>query len=228
MDVINTVGALAGVGAFVGVSVLAVLYFSQARDVRRLRDWAGRAPERAAQAEQALVAYEAGTAAPQAQPQTATEHQGDVAEQPAAAPAAVGAPMAPQGAPPQQPPQTREDWQIEAEAAADAELEQRRQQREQFGGYTTHKRGGLPEVNSPWIVLVGGAILIFAVIFGAIHVLGGGDGTETTSKGKKKGGGSPEVVKVAVLNGTAVPGLAAKVGDDVTSSGFKLGAVTNS
>jgi hypothetical protein len=32
--------------AFLGLAVLALLYFSQARDVRRLRDWAGRAPER--------------------------------------------------------------------------------------------------------------------------------------------------------------------------------------
>jgi hypothetical protein len=33
--------------AFLGLAVLALLYFSQARDVRRLREWAGRAPERA-------------------------------------------------------------------------------------------------------------------------------------------------------------------------------------
>jgi hypothetical protein len=33
--------------AFLGLAILALLYFSQARDVRRLREWAGRAPERA-------------------------------------------------------------------------------------------------------------------------------------------------------------------------------------
>jgi hypothetical protein len=33
---------------------------------------------------------------------------------------------------------------------------------------------------------------------------------------------------VAVLNATAVPGLAAKVGDDVETNGYALGAVTNS
>ena len=37
-----------------------------------------------------------------------------------------------------------------------------------------------------------------------------------------------EDVEVAVLNGTAVPGLAAKVGDDVEANGYMLGAVTNS
>ena len=31
-----------------------------------------------------------------------------------------------------------------------------------------------------------------------------------------------------MLNGTSVPGLAAKVGDDVRVNGFTLGAVTNS
>lgn len=38
----------------------------------------------------------------------------------------------------------------------------------------------------------------------------------------------PGEVEVAVLNGTSVPGLAAKVGDDVRVNGFKLGAVANS
>lgn len=52
MDVIQDVGAYAGFAAVVGLAVLSALYFSQARDVRRLREWAGRAPERAA--EQAL------------------------------------------------------------------------------------------------------------------------------------------------------------------------------
>jgi hypothetical protein len=33
--------------AFFGLAILVLLYFSQARDVRRLREWAGRAPERA-------------------------------------------------------------------------------------------------------------------------------------------------------------------------------------
>jgi hypothetical protein len=35
--------------AIPGLAVLSALYFSQARDVRRLREWAGRAPERAAE-----------------------------------------------------------------------------------------------------------------------------------------------------------------------------------
>jgi hypothetical protein len=43
---IQEIGAAAGVVAVVGLAVLSALYFSQARDVKRLREWAGRAPER--------------------------------------------------------------------------------------------------------------------------------------------------------------------------------------
>ena len=49
MDLIQDVGAYAGFAAVVGLAVMAALFFSQARDLRRLREWAGRAPERAAE-----------------------------------------------------------------------------------------------------------------------------------------------------------------------------------
>jgi hypothetical protein len=50
MDLIEQIGAFLGLVAFVALAVLVLLYFQQARDVRRLREWAGRAPERAAEA----------------------------------------------------------------------------------------------------------------------------------------------------------------------------------
>lgn len=50
-DILVNIGAIAGFAAIVGLAVLAMLYFSQARDVRRLREWAGREPERAAEVE---------------------------------------------------------------------------------------------------------------------------------------------------------------------------------
>ncbi len=43
---IETVGPYAGMLAMVGFLVVTVLLFSQARDLRRLREWAGGAPER--------------------------------------------------------------------------------------------------------------------------------------------------------------------------------------
>ncbi|HEY0632463.1 MAG TPA: LytR C-terminal domain-containing protein [Thermoleophilaceae bacterium] len=47
MHLIQEIGSYAGLAAIPGIAVLSALYFSQARDVRRLREWAGRAPERA-------------------------------------------------------------------------------------------------------------------------------------------------------------------------------------
>src|SRR5215208_2065641 len=46
-DQVEKYGAYAGIAAFLGLAVLSLLYFAQAREVRRLREWAGRAPERA-------------------------------------------------------------------------------------------------------------------------------------------------------------------------------------
>jgi hypothetical protein len=43
---IKTLGAYAGFAAVVGLALLALLYFAQARELRRLTEWAGRAPER--------------------------------------------------------------------------------------------------------------------------------------------------------------------------------------
>src|SRR6059036_1081646 len=44
---LQKIGALAGLAAIPALAVLALLYFAQAREVKRLREWAGRAPERA-------------------------------------------------------------------------------------------------------------------------------------------------------------------------------------
>src|SRR5215218_10151283 len=73
-------GSYAGIAAVFGLGVLSLLYFAQAREVKRLREWAGRAPERAAELEaRAVAAAEEKLAAP---------------AEPAAAPAAVPVPAA--------------------------------------------------------------------------------------------------------------------------------------
>lgn len=46
---IEQIGAFAGLAAFLGLGVLALLSFTHGRDIRRLRDWAGSAPERDAE-----------------------------------------------------------------------------------------------------------------------------------------------------------------------------------
>src|SRR5271167_5116953 len=50
------IGAIAAFAALAGIAVLSLLTFSQARELKRLREWAGRAPERAADLEQRVSA----------------------------------------------------------------------------------------------------------------------------------------------------------------------------
>ncbi len=44
-DLIERIGAYAGLAAIPGLAILSLLFFAQAREVRRLRDWAGHEPE---------------------------------------------------------------------------------------------------------------------------------------------------------------------------------------
>jgi hypothetical protein len=53
---LEQIGSYGGLAAIVGLGVLSLLYFSQAREVKRLREWAGRAPERAVELEQRVQA----------------------------------------------------------------------------------------------------------------------------------------------------------------------------
>ncbi len=55
-DQVEKYGAYVGLAAFLGLAVLTLLYFAQARELKRLRDWAGRAPERAQELEARVVA----------------------------------------------------------------------------------------------------------------------------------------------------------------------------
>lgn len=51
-NVVERIGAYGGLASIIGLGVLSLLYFAQAREVKRLREWAGRAPERASEIEQ--------------------------------------------------------------------------------------------------------------------------------------------------------------------------------
>src|SRR4051794_20649622 len=103
--VVEQAGSLAGFPAVIGLAVLSALYFSQARDLRRLREWAGRAPERAA--EMATTGQPVPTpvpgrvvAVPQRAPQPGqpAATNGDAAPSVTAAPASEAAKVAAAGA----------------------------------------------------------------------------------------------------------------------------------
>jgi hypothetical protein len=70
------------------------------------------------------------------------------------------------------------------------------------------------------LLIVGG--VAYAIVSGS-----GGEG-DGSGHGKQAAARvSPSEVEVAVLNGTAVSGLAQDFGDKVQGKGYKLGAVTN-
>jgi hypothetical protein len=119
-DKIETFGAYFGYAAVIGLGVLSLLYFAQAKEVKRLREWAGRSPEREADLAQRAqadvqrrvvaqpIVPQPGVAAT-AGPQTPAAQQAEAARKAAAAavlqkfqPPGGTAPGAPVVAPPGQ------------------------------------------------------------------------------------------------------------------------------
>ena len=183
MELIDKIGAFLGLAAFLGLGVLALLYFQQGREVRRLREWAGRAPERAeaaaAEAEEALGAQDAIS---------------DEDERPS-----PGDRMS-----------------------------------SRWSALTGRLPGGIGgRLPAPrWMALIALGIVLIAV-----GVATGGFGLvgdDEPAKEKGEGRLQPGEIGVAVLNGTAtaegqpgVPGLAAKIGDEVKKVGYKVGPVSD-
>lgn len=205
---IEQIGAYAGLAAFLGLAVLALLLFTQARDLRRLREWAGSAPERDTERKQATSAV----AAQRAEELRALEDS-RTAERTAL--------------------ESREERRRRREAGLPEQTtsERLREGVSGFGG-----RLGEPR----YLIGVFVAFLVVVAIAGFLVLGGGDDGTQASNKGNNQGGQNqkqqqqkqqqqtaPAEIEVTVLNGTAVSGLAAEIGDTVESSGFQLGAVGN-
>jgi hypothetical protein len=202
VELIKEIGAFAGLAAFMGLAILALLYFSQARDLRRLRDWAGRAPERDAEGVETTSAL----AAERAEELRKLEEERRSKEE-----AQRGESQAAEK-------RERRRQRREAGLPEETRLERIQSRFSGIGG------GRLPEPRYLAVVIGGVIVLGAAVAVGVLGVFGGGN----DGNGAKDGKLSPGQVTVSVLNGTAVQGLAARVGDKVESDGFQLGAITNS
>src|SRR5688572_32915418 len=94
-DQVEKYGAYIGIAAFFGRAVLSILSFAQARELRRLRDWAGRAPERAQEVEARAIAQAEAARRVQAQPRRAPAPSPAGTGAAAATAAAAGAATAP-------------------------------------------------------------------------------------------------------------------------------------
>ena len=206
MDLLKEVGAVAGLASFLGLALLALLYFAQARDVRRLRENAsflveGEDGEAVAPADRAATAVASTTKEPEK----------------AAAAAAATAPN-------------------EAEAFRRAELaRQAAERRQRFERRRRDPNGGgrgrpawLSEPLSIAVIAVGALLVVAGIAFGATKIIGD-DSSDSGAATKKDGKGPcpPGQTKVAVLNGTATPGLAAQSAGQLRQAQYKVGPVGN-
>jgi hypothetical protein len=73
-------------------------------------------------------------------------------------------------------------------------------------------------------------LVLVAIVGGGAYLLLSGSDSGGSTQGSKQAAAKlkPGEIEVSVLNGTAVPGLAATFGDEVEEKGFELGAITNS
>lgn len=193
---IEQIGAFAGLAAFLGLAVLALLSFTHGRDIRRLRDWAGSAPERDAERKEqtSTIAAQRAEELRALQEQRTAEHE------------------------------------------AVSHREERRRRRE--AGLPEQSRGerlrgslsGFGEWAARPSSLVALFVVILVIVGGVAYLVISGSDSGSGGKSAKNAAAKikPSEIEVTVLNGTAVPGLAATFGDKVEGKGFKLGAVTNS
>jgi LytR cell envelope-related transcriptional attenuator len=209
MHLIERVGSYVGLASFLGLAILALLYFSQARDLRRLREWAGRAPERAADMERAATTQSQQTAG---QPAAET-----VTHVPPALPASQH----------QMPP-------VPLTAAT---AKRRKPLRDRI------RNVHIPQLRYLALSLAGVLVLAGAA-YGAVELINNDNGGTTSDAQKNSASGhrdrgadggnraqqvsvDPAKVTVAILNGTTVQGLAAKIGEEVRAGGFTLGTIGN-
>jgi phage shock protein PspC (stress-responsive transcriptional regulator) len=203
LELLKEIGAFAGLVAFLGLAVLALLSFAQGRDLRRLREWAGSAPERDADRKETTSEAASERAEEMRKLDEARE-----AEQRAA--------------------DLREHRRERREAGL-PELTRSERLRERFGGGAVNGGGIGSRLGEPRYLIAIFVVLI-VVVGGAAYAITQSGGDEANGKGGKQAAHAvkPSEIEVAVLNGTAVEGLAGSYGDMVERQGFQLGAVTNS
>jgi hypothetical protein len=206
LHTVERIGSFAGLASFLGLAVFALLLFAHGRDIRRLRDWAGSAPER----EQERMEATQNIAAQRAEELRELE-ESRTAEHDAIA-----------------------DREQRRQRREEGLPEQTRGERfrERFSGFgESLSRPALLGVLFVVFLLVAGGVVYAVTNTGSSS----GDSKTGKGNGKGEGNGKkataakikPGEIEVAVLNGTSVTGLAASWGDKIEKKGFELGAVTN-
>jgi hypothetical protein len=198
LHTIERIGSFAGLASFLGLAVYALLLFAHGRDIRRLRDWAGSAPEREAERMEQTQNIAAQRAEELRELEESKTAEHDAIEQ-------------------------RE---VRRQRREEGLPEQTRGERlrERFSGFgETLSRPALLAVLFVVFVLVVGGVAYAVLNNGSSSSGSKGDHSSKQTAAKIK----PGEIEVAVLNGTSVTGLAATWGDKIENKGFEVGAVTN-
>ena len=254
METIQQIGSYAGFAAVVGLAVLSALYFSQARDLRRLREWAGRAPDRPAPPRSAAEARATGAPSerqPQVSGSTAGAGAGEALAGRGAGPGSVRPAQAGAGATAtalSEPPAAQRSVATPTGPPAPSGVTGGRSSAVRPGpaavrnggaARPTSARGaGEPRpssersLNLRYVVLaVVGALIVIAAGTFAVGALGGGEepapAPRASTSAPASTPGAPSSVTFSVLNGTGVDGLGKQVADELETAGYRRGNVTN-
>lgn len=210
----DEVAAIIATASALGLLLLAPLYISQRRDVRRLQEWMEHAPEHPledlrrseslldrAERELEEIYAERGEPVPGTGEMAATEvHPGGLGAEPGAAPLSPAA-------------------RVTSERPA---LERITMERAALQSHPRWRRFVSRITQPRWLAAIGAVALAVAVagIVGSEKLLEGGD--EGPRAPVDPGG-----IEVAVLNATSASGLAGEISTDIERSGFLPGDVTN-
>jgi hypothetical protein len=206
MDLLQEAGSYAGLAACLGLAVLILLYFAQARDVRRLR-------------ENASFLVEGSEVPTDASPEEAAAAVAAREPEEAAAAAAATAPS------------DREAFRRAELARQAAERRKRFEQRRKPPSRPSlagRGNGGRPswlrETPAVAVIIIGALLLLAGIGYGATRLLGDDEEPAPTAK---SGPAAVGQVNVAVLNSTAQGGLAAEFAALLKPGGYKTGPVSN-
>ncbi len=206
LHTVERIGSFAGLASFLGLGIFALLLFAHGRDIRRLRDWAGSAPEREAERMEQTQNIAAQRAEELRELEEARTAEHEAVEQ-------------------------RE---VRRRRREEGLPEQTRGEliRERFSGFgETLSRPALLITLFVVLLLIGGG-----VAYAVLSTGGGSEKSAKNGGGKEAGkeqqaaatkSVKPEEIEVAVLNGTEATGLAATWGDKAEAKGFEVGAITN-
>lgn len=208
LHTVERIGSFAGLASFLGLAVFALLLFAHGRDIRRLRDWAGSAPEREAERMEQTQSIAAQRAEELRELEESRTAEHDAVEQ-------------------------REVRRRRREEGL-PELTRGERLRERLSGFgeTLSRPALLIVLFLVFVLVVGG------VAYAVLNKSGSGDNSAKIDGNGKGGGKAdekqasakavkPGEIEVAVLNGTEAPGLAASWGDKLEGKGFEVGAITN-